>query len=166
MLHYVNNSSVIIMILISVIKIFVWSIFCFCTCSYFILSGLYQYYVFFVERDIICRFKDNEAGKSDELIIVRSTFAKYQEFYFLTLQHHNTNAKAMNINPFKGSEADKSADAKSRQVIGKMYVGNYFTERGEFYEDGFKEDVLSLLVELRKNNYTTIEFNHTKEKRE
>jgi hypothetical protein len=84
----------------------------------------------------------------------------------LTLQPHSTGGKALNINPFVGSESDTSPDRTARQVVGKMYVGNYFTERGEFYEDGFRADVLTLLAEFRKKNYCTVEFNHSKDKKE
>lgn len=84
----------------------------------------------------------------------------------LTFQTHCTDSKSLNINPFQGSEADSSPERTTKQVVGKMYVGNYFTERGEFHEDGFRDDVLVLLAEFRKQNFSTIEFNHTKEKKE
>ena len=64
--------------------------------------------------------------EGDQLIIVRSTFPKFQEYYTVTMQLHNTGSSTFNINP--------AANPAAPKVSGKFYVGNYFTERGEFYE--------------------------------
>ena len=76
--------------------------------------------------------QDPEAKATNELIIVRSAFPKYQEHYTLTFQEHNTGGSLLNINP--PALAD-GADSKGAKCLhGRFYVGNYFTERGEFHE--------------------------------
>jgi hypothetical protein len=41
-----------------------------------------------------------------------------------------------------------------------MYVGKYFTAKGEFDEEGFNSDVKRHLDQYLKQNFTEIEYNH------
>lgn len=70
---------------------------------------------------------------------IRTSFPRFQEFYFLIVQ-------------FK--------DASSPCTTAKMYVGKYFTAKGEFDEEAFARDVRVHLEAFVNKNYSEIEYNH------
>lgn len=108
-----------------------------CCFSYALLSGILQYIVTFVDKDTIL-LTSGRNGQPEELRI-RATFPKYQEYYTLTIQ---------------------PKDDPSRATIGKMYVGKYFTERGEFDEKGFSLDVQKHLKRYEQGKIGQVEYNH------
>lgn len=77
-------------------------------------------------------------GVPEELRI-RATFPKYQEYYTLTIQ----------------PKEDPSSAA-----VGRMYVGKYFTAKGEFDEAGFSCDVQKHLKRFEQKKMGTFEYNH------
>jgi hypothetical protein len=53
-----------------------------------------------------------------------------------------------------------SQEEAANQTTGKLYVGKYFTEEGEFDEIGFKNDIKKLLKLFQQKKYSEVEFNH------
>jgi len=51
-------------------------------------------------------------------------------------------------------------NSKSEVAIGNMYVGKYFTQKGEFDKVGFVEDVKTHMKRFEQKKYTTFEYNH------
>jgi hypothetical protein len=48
----------------------------------------------------------------------------------------------------------------ANQTTGKLYVGKYFTEEGEFDQIGFANDIKKLLKLFQQKKYSEVEFNH------
>ena len=81
-----------------------------CCASYFLLSVVLQYIITYVDKDTV--MITNPVPGPEHEMRVRSSFPRYQHTFTLTIQ---------------------PKDEKSpNQTIGKMYVGKYFTEKGEF----------------------------------
>lgn len=70
---------------------------------------------------------------------IRTSFPRFQEYYTFIVQ-------------FK--------DIGSPCTTGKMYVGKYFTAKGEFDEDAFARDVKANLDAFVNKSYREIEYNH------
>jgi hypothetical protein len=77
-------------------------------------------------------------GNAEELRI-RATFPKFQEYYTLTIQ---------------------PKDDPSHATTGKMYVGKYFTAKGEFDEAGFSLDVQKHLKRYEQKKVGEFDYNH------
>ena len=81
-----------------------------CCASYFLLSVLLQYVISYVDKDTI--MITNPVPGPEHEMRVRSSFPRYQHTFTLTIQPKDENSP--------------------NQTIGQMYVGKYFTEKGEF----------------------------------
>ena len=92
-------------------------------------------------------------------MIVRSIFPRYQEYY--TLKIH-INEKTNKSSGWFGLNPDVNEE---KCVTGIFYVGDYFTERGEFYESGFHRDVLQLVREFQSEKYVEIDFSSRPQKK-
>jgi signal peptidase complex subunit 2 len=108
-----------------------------CCFSYALLSAILQYIVSFIDKDTILLTKSRN-GQPEELRI-RASFPKYQEYYTLIIQYKEDTSKA---------------------TTGKMYVGKYFTSRGEFDEVGFSLDVQKHLQRFGQGKFGDFEYNH------
>lgn len=89
-----------------------------CVATYFVLSGLLQYFITFVEKDIIFRSKPLTAGQQSSALTVHASMGRYSDKY--TLQAVIGGAAGPS---FTGS------------------VGSFFSERGEFAEGAFREEL-------------------------
>lgn len=81
----------------------------------------------------------NSRNGTPEQLRIRASFPKYQEYYTLTIQYKEDASKA---------------------AVGKMYVGKYFTSKGEFDETGFCADVQKLLKRFEQGKLGDVEYNH------
>ena len=70
---------------------------------------------------------------------IRTSFPRYQEYFTFIVQ-------------FKGK--------KEPCTTGKMYVGKYFTAKGEFDEEGYKRDIQFHVEQFVNKTYKEIEYNH------
>lgn len=70
---------------------------------------------------------------------IRTNFPRFQEFYTFIVQFKNSPEPA---------------------TTAKMYVGKYFTAKGEFDEEGFVADVKRHIEQFVNKNYKEIEYNH------
>ncbi len=107
-----------------------------CCAMYFIISTALQCIVVFVDKDIIMYTKPKQVikcytsclacmicvsfilfctvkGSVDHDMVIRTNFPRFQEFFYLILQ---------------------GRDPTSPSTTAKMYVGKYFTSKGEFDE--------------------------------
>mmetsp|Transcript_22344 Transcript_22344/g.37380 ORF Transcript_22344/g.37380 Transcript_22344/m.37380 type:complete len:206 (+) Transcript_22344:99-716(+) len=110
-----------------------------CCASYFIISSVLQFFVTFIDKDSILITKPND--KFGHAIEVRTNFPRFQEYFTLIVQ-------------FKGQPDEKV-------TTGKMYVGKYFTEKGEFDEDAFAADVVRHIQKFTEGKqYIEVEYNH------
>mmetsp|Transcript_36059 Transcript_36059/g.71767 ORF Transcript_36059/g.71767 Transcript_36059/m.71767 type:complete len:206 (+) Transcript_36059:81-698(+) len=109
-----------------------------CCAAYFVISTVLQYFVTFVDKDTILFTKPKE-GFAYEMEI-RTSFPRFQEYFTLIAQ-------------FKGKPDGPKTTAK-------MYVGRYFTEKGEFDEDAFISDVRRHVQKFVEQKYIEIEYNH------
>lgn len=122
--------------------------------SYFILSGLFQFLVTFVDQDKIATTLPLNVcsspcsppsltlilsqGEESSILTIHSQFPKYQEYYTVII--HNQEV--------------------ANKTTGKLYVGKYFTEEGEFDQIGFANDIKKLLKLFQQKKYSEVEFNH------
>ena len=81
-----------------------------CCASYFLLSVVLQYVISYVDKDTIM-ITSPLPGPEHEMRI-RSSFPRYQHTFTLIVQDKDDNSK--------------------NKTTGQMYVGKYFTEKGEF----------------------------------
>eukprot|EP01038_Epipyxis_sp_PR26KG_P015468 gene15468-20870_t len=109
-----------------------------CCAGYFIISSILQFIMTFIDKDTIMFTKANKKFEHD--LKIRSSFPRFQEYFNLIVQ-------------FKDQIDSPSATAK-------MYVGKYFTIKGEFDEESFQRDVKNLLERFANQKYTEIEYNH------
>ncbi len=117
-----------------------------CCAMYFILSGVLQGLVTFIDKDCILILKGKTGGPGP--CRIRTRFPRFQETYTFIIEDI--------ADPKKSTEA-------------AMYVGRYFTERGEFDEARFTDDVISHFIDkYEKSIYNTIIYDHSgvKEKAE
>jgi hypothetical protein len=103
--------------------------------------------------------------KAEEVMIIRTAFPRYQEYYTVTIQGKDPESPAT-----QGwfSSAFMLFFSVYNAVIfhlaGKMYVGKYFTERGEFDQEGFSMDIQKLLGKYEQKQFGEIEFSFKKAK--
>jgi signal peptidase complex subunit 2 len=108
-----------------------------CCGLYFIISTVLQFIVVFVDKDTIMFTKASKNFPTE--MKIRSSFPRFQEYFTLTIQ---------------------PKDSEAPQKVGKMYVGKYFTAKGEFDEDVFKADVRRHVQSFVDKDYKEIEYNH------
>ena len=83
-----------------------------CCSIYFIISSVLQLIIAFVDKDTIMFVKPRKDVVDHEMRI-RTEFPRFQEYYKLIIQ---------------------AKEEKSSGTTAKMYVGKYFTSKGEFDE--------------------------------
>lgn len=96
-----------------------------CFVMYFFLSGVLQAILYFIDKEIILRIKSIKQDSKNNKIkegTLSSSFPRYQEFYTLTFQLKSNQTTKNNKND------------TNEKVVGVMYVGKYFTSKGEFLE--------------------------------
>lgn len=108
-----------------------------CCFGYAALSAVLQYIVTFIDKDTIMITKARNG--TPEALRIRASFPKYQEYYTLTIQ---------------------PKDDPTQATVGKMYVGKYFTGKGEFDEAGFSLDVQKHLKRFEQNKVGEFSYNH------
>jgi signal peptidase complex subunit 2 len=95
-----------------------------CVIIYFVLSGVYQFLVTFVDRDSVSTFS---SGKKE--VVLRSTLHKYSDEYTAIVECPS------------GNEIAKFTRS----------IGNYFTKEGDYAEQVFKKDIEKLLLPALKD---------------
>mmetsp|Transcript_14419 Transcript_14419/g.19753 ORF Transcript_14419/g.19753 Transcript_14419/m.19753 type:complete len:202 (-) Transcript_14419:77-682(-) len=108
-----------------------------CCAIYFVISMVLTAIVTFIDKDTIILTKANKVFEHE--MRIRAKFERFQEYYDLVIQ-------------FK--------DQKSPCTTGKMYVGKYFTLKGEFDEEAFKSDVKTHIDRFVNEKYTEFVYNH------
>ena len=83
-----------------------------CCALYFIISTVLQLIVVFVDKDTIM-FVKPKPGVVDHEMRIRTNFPRFQEYFSVVIQ---------------------GRDEQSPATTAKMYVGKYFTSKGEFDE--------------------------------
>lgn len=108
-----------------------------CCAMYFILSSVLQFMITYIDKDIIMVSKpEKESGK---VVVVRTSFPRFQEYFSLIIQHK---------------------DSATAVTTAKMYVGRYFTVKGEFDEAAYHKDVLLHMERFRQKKYIEFDYNH------
>lgn len=117
-----------------------------CCAVYFIISFVLQLIQMFVDKDCILILYPKKDITSHETI-VRTSFARFQEYFELILEKQSKNSKS-------------SQSQTETKTTAKMYVGKYFTEAGEYDEESFTADLLLLLERYENQQYTTFNYDH------
>lgn len=105
-----------------------------CCALYFIISTVLQMIVVFIDKDTILFLKPKE-GFNDHEIRVRTNFPRFQEFFTVIIQ---------------------GKDEKSPATTAKMYVGKYFTSKGEFDEVRLTSYFLIILCLVVNNHHCVV----------
>ena len=101
-----------------------------CCAGYFVLSGVLQFMITFVDKDTIM----TTAGATE--LQIDTTFHRFQEYFtFMVVPVKNSGPK----------------DAKA--TCAKMYVGRYFTEMGDYDQVGFALDIEKLMIMHKASKY-------------
>eukprot|EP01039_Chlorochromonas_danica_P008775 gene8775-9677_t len=108
-----------------------------CCAFYFIISGVLQLIVSFVDKDTILFTKAKKDFPHE--LQIRTSFPRFQEYFTLIVQFKKDSSPC---------------------TTAKMYVGKYFTSKGEFEEEVFVSDVVSHVEAFVKQRYEEIEYNH------
>ena len=115
-----------------------------CCAMYFILSSVLQFMITYIDKDIIMVSKpDADTGK---VMCVRTNFPRFYEYFSLIIQYQEPN--------IPGKDHPPSA------TIAKMYVGRYFTVKGEFDEAAYHRDVLIHMERFRTKKYQEFPYDH------
>lgn len=109
-----------------------------CCAIYFIVSFILQLLMTFVEKDCILVLRPQE-GITEHEVFVRTNFPRFQEHFEFILELR---------------------DGKSTCTTGKMYVGKYFTEEGEFDEDGYTADILLHVQRFNEKQFIEYTYDH------
>jgi len=111
-----------------------------CCAMYFILSGILQFIVSFIDKDtILFTYPKNDTNNNLPLQI-RTSFPRFQEYFTLIIQFKD--GKKLN---------------KNEMTTAKMYVGRYFTVKGEFDEEAYIEDVKSVVKRFEEKEYKILD---------
>ena len=107
-----------------------------CCGAYFLISGILQFIVSYIEVDLVMVTNEKKEYSSDKKTIktypaisVRTDFQRYQEWFTFTVHY----------------KKDKNNASNSKMSVNKMYVGKYFTEAGEFLHDVYEKDVVNIV---------------------
>mmetsp|Transcript_13891 Transcript_13891/g.19455 ORF Transcript_13891/g.19455 Transcript_13891/m.19455 type:complete len:229 (+) Transcript_13891:167-853(+) len=114
-----------------------------CCCAYFLLSGLLQLIVTFVDQDCILITKPKQ-GTSNKMLAskgirVSSTLPRFSEWYTITLE-------------FQGYESKENDP--SPKVEQKWSVGQFFDVEGMFDEIGLMQATDEVYDKFEKTKYT------------
>ena len=91
----------------------------------------------YIDKDIIMVSKaEKDSGK---VILVRTNFPRFQEYFSLIIQYK---------------------DSATEVTTANMYVGRYFTVKGEFDEAAYHRDVLLHMDRFRQKKYTEFAYDH------
>jgi len=107
-----------------------------CCTAYFVLSGVLQFIMTYVDKDMIMLTK---AGAGKEALRIRTSFPRFQETFNLTIE---------------------AREDPKRAVVAKMYVGRYFTVKGEFDDECYKRDVLTHAKRFESKQYKAFIYDH------
>ena len=118
-----------------------------CCASYFILSGVLQCIVTFIDKDTILFTLPKKEGNSDSknskvimpALQIRTSFPRFQEFLTLIIQFKPTR--------------DNDSNSNNNKITVKMYVGRYFTTKGDFDEEAYIEDVKSVVKRFEEKDF-------------
>jgi len=112
-----------------------------CCCAYFLLSGLLQLIVTFIDQDCILITKSKENTKNKQLatkgIRVSSTLPRFSEWYTITLE-------------FQGLEKGQV----SPKVEQKWSIGQFFDVEGMFDELGLMSETDKIYAKFESAKYT------------
>jgi len=123
-----------------------------CCASYFILSGVVQYIISFVDCERILATKVGKAYVEGQIVTreapltFRTKFDRFQEWFNFII--HRTGDKG------EGGEENPN------RSIGEMYVGRYFTAGGEFDEERWHADVLTHIKRFEAGKYGVFKYDH------
>mmetsp|Transcript_36828 Transcript_36828/g.46959 ORF Transcript_36828/g.46959 Transcript_36828/m.46959 type:complete len:184 (-) Transcript_36828:299-850(-) len=100
-----------------------------CCASYFVLSGVLQCILSFIEKDCIFQTKE---GNGYPALRICTNFQRFQEYF----------------------EISVSEDVKDSPVsTSKIMIGNYFTAKGEYWEEGFAKEVSKALEKFKSKKF-------------
>ncbi len=111
---------------------------------YFFMSSALQYIISYIDMDNIMYLKPCE-GKFEDMVIISTSFPKYQEWFYLTMRYNGTG---------------KGGGDSKKEAVAKMYVGKYFTSKGEFEEETYRKDVKHCLDSFIAKKFIEQEYNH------
>lgn len=118
-----------------------------CCAGYFILSGVLQFIITVIDVDLVATTlakKTKDANKFPPLMI-RTRFEKYQEWLYVIIHY----------------ASDKNDEKVNDKIsTGKMYVGKYFTEEGEFLENIYHRDLITHIKRFEEGKYGKIKYDH------
>jgi len=123
-----------------------------CCASYFLLSGIVQYIISFIDCE---RILSTRAGKAyvggvvvsrKEPLTFRTKFDRFQEWFHFVI--HRTGDKG------------EGGEENPHRTIGEMYVGKYFTAGGDFDEDRWRQDVLTHIQRFEAGKYGVFKYDH------
>mmetsp|Transcript_5605 Transcript_5605/g.5800 ORF Transcript_5605/g.5800 Transcript_5605/m.5800 type:complete len:193 (-) Transcript_5605:191-769(-) len=109
-----------------------------CCISYFILSSVLQFMVSYIDKDMIMYTKQ-KPDSEDPPLVIRTSFPRFQETFTLIIQYKKPN---------------------SPETTGRMYVGKYFTQKGEYDKVGFMKDVKKHVQRFQQKKYMEFHYNH------
>lgn len=108
-----------------------------CCAAYFVLSSVLQLMITFIDQDTIIITKQH--AETGLVLRIRTSFARFQEHFTLIIQ---------------------GKDPKSPCTTAQMYVGRYFTAKGEFDEDGYCQDLQKTIKRYEQKLYKEFTYDH------
>ena len=78
------------------------------------------------------------------MVLVRTNMPRFQEYFTLIFQYQE--------------KPEKSPPTMA--TTAKMYVGRYFTVKGEFDEAAYRRDVLTHMDRFKQKKYIEFEYDH------
>ncbi|CAM9801253.1 unnamed protein product [Heterosigma akashiwo] len=101
-----------------------------CCASYFILSGVIQFIMSFIEVDMIFQ---TLPGNGCPKLRICTNFPRFQTDYEIRIQE----------------------DAKGTKNVAttKLFIGKVFTKKGEFWEEGFRDEVTNAIEKFKSKKY-------------
>jgi hypothetical protein len=136
--------------------------------SYFVLSTIFQFIVTFVDQDKIATTLPVNVSldqtENDNLNLPldreRNLQSSPSEQLFQNSKSGTLSSSTTKMLPIEQLVCSKDSHSYFHLSLGKLYVGKYFTEEGEFYSVGFSEDIKKLLKLYQQKKYSEVEFNH------
>jgi signal peptidase complex subunit 2 len=123
-----------------------------CCACYFLLSGIVQYIISFIDCE---RVLSTRAGKAyvGGVVVTRkdpltfcTKFDRFQEWFNFVIYRTGDKGEGREENP--------------NRTIGEMYVGKYFTATGEFDEERWRGDVLTHILRFEAGKYGVFKYDH------
>lgn len=123
-----------------------------CCATYFILSGIVQCIITFIDKDRILTTKESKTyvngdlGSQKEALDIRTSFPRYQEWFTLIVHKHGDKGAGSDTNP--------------ERAVAEMYVGKYFTTSGDFDENRYHQDVRAHIKRFEGGKYGVFKYDH------